>query len=126
MACELLVAAYGIQFPDQGLNFEPPALGAWSLSHWTTREASVFILIAVIHVTILKCTIHWNLVHSRCCTATTGVYFSFVVSSLSSVQLFCNSMDCSPPGYSVHGISQARILDWVAVFFSKGSSPTRD
>ena len=86
MACELLVAAYGIQFPDQGLNFEPPALGAWSLSHWTTREASVFILIAVIHVTILKCTIHWNLVHSRCCTATTGVYFSFVVSSLSLSQ----------------------------------------
>ena len=29
-------------------------------------------------------------------------------------------MDCSPPGSSVHGISQARILDWVAIFFSRG------
>ena len=35
-------------------------------------------------------------------------------------------MDCSPPGSSVHGISQARILDWVAVFFSRGSSQPWD
>ena len=27
----------------------------------------------------------------------------------------CNPMDCSPPGCSVHGISQARILEWVAI-----------
>ena len=31
-------------------------------------------------------------------------------------------MDCNPPGSSVHGISQARILEWVAISFSKGSS----
>ena len=31
-------------------------------------------------------------------------------------------MDCSPPGSSVHGISQARILEWVAISFSRGSS----
>ena len=30
----------------------------------------------------------------------------------------CNSLDCSPPGYSVHGISQAKILEWVAIFSS--------
>ena len=35
-------------------------------------------------------------------------------------------MDCSPPGSSVHGILQARILEWVAIFFSKGSSQLRD
>ena len=35
-------------------------------------------------------------------------------------------MDCSPPGSSVHGISQARILDWVAIFFSRGSSQPWD
>ena len=35
-------------------------------------------------------------------------------------------MDCSPPGASVHGISQARILEWVAISFSRGSSPPRD
>ena len=35
-------------------------------------------------------------------------------------------MDCSPPGSSVHGISQARILEWVAIPFSGGSSQPRD
>ena len=33
----------------------------------------------------------------------------------------CNPMDCSPPGSSVHGIFQARILEWVAISFSKNS-----
>ena len=35
-------------------------------------------------------------------------------------------MDCSPPGSSVHGISQARILEWVAIPFSRGPSWPRD
>ena len=34
----------------------------------------------------------------------------------------CNPMDCSLPGSSVHGILQARILEWVAIPFSRGSS----
>ena len=38
----------------------------------------------------------------------------------------CNPMDYSPPGSSVHEISQARILEWVAIPFSRGSSQTRD
>ena len=38
----------------------------------------------------------------------------------------CNPMDCSPPGSSVHGILQARILEWVAIAFSRGSSWPRD
>ena len=44
---------------------------------------------------------------------------------LSHVQLR-NPTDCSPPGSSVHGISQARILEWVAVSSSEGSSLPRD
>ena len=35
----------------------------------------------------------------------------------------CKPMDCSPPGFSVHGLSQARILEWVAIFFSISSRP---
>ena len=42
--------------------------------------------------------------------------------SLSCVWLFCDPMDCSPPGSSVHGISQAGILEWVAISSSRGSS----
>ena len=34
----------------------------------------------------------------------------------------CEPMDCSPPGWSSHGIFQARILEWVAISFSRGSS----
>ena len=35
-------------------------------------------------------------------------------------------MDCSPPGFSIHGILQARILEWAAIPFSRGSSRPRD
>ena len=38
----------------------------------------------------------------------------------------CNLMDCSPLDYSVHGIFQARILDWVAISSFRGSSQSRD
>ena len=34
----------------------------------------------------------------------------------------CDPMDCSLPGFSVHGIFQARVLEWVAISFSRGSS----
>ena len=38
----------------------------------------------------------------------------------------CDPMDCNLPGFSVHGIFQARILEWVAISFSRGSSWPRD
>ena len=43
-----------------------------------------------------------------------------------SCPTLCNSMDCSPPGSSVHRISPARRLKWVAVSFSTGSFGPRD
>ena len=46
--------------------------------------------------------------------------------SHSVVSSLCDPMDCNPPGSSVHGISQARILEWVAISFSWGSSRPRD
>ena len=38
----------------------------------------------------------------------------------------CDPMNCSPPGSSVHGILQARILEWLAISCSRGSSRPRD
>ena len=38
----------------------------------------------------------------------------------------CDPMDCNPPGSSVHEDSPARILEWVAMTFSRGSSQPRD
>ena len=43
-----------------------------------------------------------------------------------SCPALCNPEDYSPPGSSVHGISRARILEWVAISFSRGSSWPRD
>ena len=42
-----------------------------------------------------------------------------------SYPTLCEPMDCSPPGSSAHGIFQARILEWVAMSFSRGSSQSR-
>ena len=42
--------------------------------------------------------------------------------SLQSCPTLCDPMDCSPPGFSVHGILQARILEWVAMPYSRASS----
>ena len=39
-----------------------------------------------------------------------------------SCPTLCNPMDCSPPGSSVHGILQARTLEWDAISSSRGSS----
>ena len=38
----------------------------------------------------------------------------------------CNPMDCGPPGSPLHGISQAKILEWVAIPISRGFSQPRD
>ena len=57
------------------------------------------------------------------------IRFPLVCESEIVTQLYLtlrHSMDCRPPGSSVHGILQARILEWVAIPFSKGSSQPRD
>ena len=49
-----------------------------------------------------------------------------ILSLLQSCPTLCDPMDCNLPGSSVHGILQARILEWVAISFSRGSSQPRD
>ena len=51
---------------------------------------------------------------------------SSVVLVAQSYPTLCNPMDCSLPGSSVHGILQARILEWIAIPLSRGSSQPRD
>ena len=65
-------------------------------------------------------------------TPKAGVQWGFTTVSMhtcSATQLFltlCDPMACSPPGSSVHGIFLTRILEWVAISFSRGSSRPRD
>ena len=82
---------------------------------------------------------HYGTCEMRCCVGggsewnrhTTGPFVflllshACVLSRLSRVWL-CDPMDRSPPGSSVHGILQARILEWVAMPSSRGSSWPRD
>ena len=47
-------------------------------------------------------------------------------SEAQSSPTLCDPVDCSPPGFSVHGILQARIQEWVTISFSRGPSQPRD
>ena len=54
-----------------------------------------------------------------------GIYVYVYVYVYSLAQSCPTLSDCSPPGFSVHGIFQARILEWVAISYSRGSSLTQ-
>ena len=60
-----------------------------------------------------------------CCYTQWCTSMAIVVYSLSYIQLFCDPMNCSSPGSSIYGISQARILEWVAISLSRASSQPR-
>ena len=51
---------------------------------------------------------------------------SFQSLAAQSYPALCEPRDCSPPGSFVHGILQVRILEWVAILFSRASSQPRD
>ena len=59
------------------------------------------------------------------CLAKTSSLRNLYVSA-QSCRILCNPISCGPPGSPVHGILQARILEWVAISSSRGSSQPRD
>ena len=89
-----------ILVPLQGVRPTCPCIGRQSLNHKTARE--VPLLKSEIFISTLLC-----LVAQSCLT-------------------LCNPVDCSLPGSSVHGVLQARILEWVPMPSSRGSSQPRD
>ena len=62
----------------------------------------------------------------RCFSTAFYEWYFVHAKSLQLCLTLCDPMDCSPPGSSVHGILQARILECVATPFSRGSSQPRD
>ena len=63
----------------------------------------------------------------RCSPETITLLIGYSENEVSQLCLtLCDPLDCSPRGSSVHGIFQARILEWVAISFSRGSSQPRD
>ena len=65
--------------------------------------------------------LEWNILHLRL-----RIFLNVLVLVAQLGLTLCNPMDCSLPGSYVHGILQARILEWVAVPFSRGSFQPRD
>ena len=88
--------------PWPGIKPRPPCIGGmWSLRHWTTREVPEL-------NDVLKVPGGGSGLVSKSCLT------------------LCDPEDCSPPDSCVHGISQARILEWVAISSSRASPWPRD
>ena len=60
----------------------------------------------------------WIWVREKEKKPTRVLFAAAAVKSLQSRLTLCDPMDCSPPGFSVHGILQARTLEWAAISFS--------
>jgi len=67
-----------------------------------------------------------NLIHVRSYGICYKCVYMYVCSVSQVCPIFCDPMHTSPPYSSIHGILQARIPEWVAISFSKGSSQPRD
>ena len=88
----------------------------WSLNCWGNRKSQVFNPHSA-----EKILLFWFFPMGPG-QKTTGCLGTCCVQTLTCVRLFCYPMGCSPPGSSVHGILQARILEWVAIS-SSGNVP---
>ena len=96
----------------------PPSTHPCARDSWTLRGKSGSASCGV------TAPFSWVLVSTRFCLFTSS-FFECEVASVLLLTL-CHPMDCSLPGSSVNGILQARILEWVAIPFSRGSSQPRD
>ena len=95
------------------------------LMHWSTWNSS-FSALCIMHALCIY--IFSEILLSKVLTMNSLPSFACacVLSRLSRIRLFCDPMDLNLPGSSVHGILQARILEWVAMTSFRGSSWLRD
>ena len=129
-----------------GLTAQQPSLARLSESVWQTlgfQTFHLYLLQPILHTEVLlmflkfilgyssvllkKCSFIQQILSTYCVEPDTVL--SFVHSGRSVTQsclILCDPVDCSPPGSSVHGIFQARTLEWVAISSSRGSSQPKD
>ena len=123
MGCHALLQ--GI-FPTQGSN--PSLLHCRWILYRLSRQGSPRILEWVacpwLQGNFLTRELNWGLLKCRWILYQLSYLGSPLVTQ--SCLTLCDSMDCSLPGSSVRGILQARILEWVAIPFCRGSSQLRD
>ena len=93
----------------------------FALAHFSIQTTAISIQTAlIIYFGFRQIRMH------HLCTYSSSVVIPLHAKLLQSCPTLCDSMNCSLPGSSVHGILQARILEWVAVPFSRGASQLRD
>ena len=91
---------------------------------WRKGKNSIFFKLPVYTNNAFYIKIRWKIFSKH--------YFKHVIYlwkcmlSHSVISNSCDHMDWSPPGFSLHGILQAKILEWVAILFSRGSSWPRN
>ena len=94
----------------------PPRFSQCTRSKHLSHASNLFtpVCLSIVKISICQfyiCYLHIHNVHAKL---------------LQSYPTLCYPMNCSPPGSSVHGIVQVKILEWVAMTFSRGSSLSRD
>ena len=107
-------------FPDPGIEPRSPVSPALAGGSFTTEPPGK--PIDGMYLTIINSIEFSPSIHRELVPGPTTV--CVLVSQ--SCPTLCNPMDCSLPGSSIHGILQARILEWIAISFSRGSSQPRD
>ena len=112
---------YGREFEWGGFGDRPGSLtccSPWVAENWTKLcdWNELIIILNINYFTIYVSNVHSN--HTRLIHY---LYYKHTVLCLvtQSCLTFCDPVDCSPPGCSVHGILQAIILEWSAISFSR-------
>ena len=104
--------------------FKPCKFGPWAIFQDVAFQHCIFCNVSRLKNTN-KEEENWGQGLARfffCCLFWVLFFVCFLKSCSCSVVSACDSLDCSLPGSSVHGIFQARIPEWVAISFSRGSS----
>ena len=110
-ACGILVL-----WPGMNQNWAPWQLRAQRPNHWANREFWLIIFSSSVLV-------QSDLFKTAVPVCTFKCYFYLVTMSLQLCPTICDPMDCSLPGFSFHGILQARILEGVAVLSCREVNP---
>ena len=115
------LVSYQILVPQPGIEPEPSVAEGQNINDWTTKEVlkHSFVKWGPLMVSYY----YFSLMLYRLPLPMWGCVSACV---LSCVLILCDPMDSSPLGFSVLGILQSRILGWVAISSSRGSSQPRD
>ena len=86
----------------------------------TLRQWQVAVYVTTVRVSMVLYSLYWATVYFL-----SDLAYYMWISCAQLCPTLWNSIDCSLPGSSVHGIFQARIQEWVVISYSRGSFPTR-